>query len=108
METQYLSIIESVRSVVSVPLAVKLSQNYMSLSNFAKRAQEAGADGLVLFNRFLGPDIDLEEFQVRPKVALSTSGELRVRMRWIAILRSQLPTIGLAATGGVHLSLIHI
>lgn len=102
MEAQYLSIIETVKSVISVPLAVKISQNYMSLSNFAKRAQDAGADGLVLFNRFLGPDIDLDEFQVRPKVALSTSGELRVRMRWIAVLRSQLPEIGLAATGGVH------
>lgn len=104
LEAQYLSIIASVKSAISVPLAVKLSQNFMSLSNFATRARDAGADGLVLFNRFLGPDIDLEEFQVRPKVALSTPGELRVRMRWIAILRSQLPELSLAATGGVHSS----
>jgi dihydroorotate dehydrogenase (fumarate) len=102
MESQYLSIIETVKKALSAPLAVKISQNYMALSNFAKRAQDAGADGLVLFNRFLGPDIDLAEFQVHPKVALSTPGELRVRMRWIAILRSQLPQLSLAATGGVH------
>ena len=104
LESQYLSIIETVNKVVSVPLAVKLSQNYIALSNFAVRAQDAGADGLVLFNRFLGPDIDLEEFKVVPKVALSTPGELRLRMRWIAILRSQMPQISLAVTGGVHSS----
>lgn len=102
MESQYLSIVETVKSVITIPLAVKLSQNYMALSNFARRAMDAGADGLVLFNRFLGPDIDLEEFQVRPKAGLSTPEELRVRMRWIAILRSQLPELSLAATGGVH------
>ncbi|WP_116113473.1 dihydroorotate dehydrogenase-like protein [Austwickia chelonae] len=102
VEHNYLTIIESVKSAIDVPLAVKLSQNYQSLSNFAQRAKDAGADGLVLFNRFLGPDIDLEEFKVVPRVALSSSAELRLRMRWIAILRSQMPELSLAATGGVH------
>lgn len=102
VEDRYLTIIETVKSAIEVPLAVKLSQNYQALSNFAVRAQSAGADGLVLFNRFLGPDIDLEEFKVIPRVALSTPAELRLRTRWIAILRSQMPQISLAATGGVH------
>lgn len=102
VERRYLEIIETVKSAIDVPLAVKLSQNYQALSNFAVRAKDAGADGLVLFNRFLGPDIDLEEFRVVPRVALSTSAELRLRMRWIAILRSQVPQLSLAATGGVH------
>lgn len=102
VEARYLHIIETVKSAIDVPLAVKLSQNFVALSNFAMRARDAGADGLVLFNRFLGPDIDLEEFKVVPRVALSNQGELRLRMRWIAILRSQLPHLGLAATGGVH------
>lgn len=102
VEDRYLRIIEEVKGAVGVPLAVKLSNNYLSLSHFARRARDAGADGLVLFNRFLGPDIDLDELQVVPKVALSTPDELRLRLRWIAILRSQLPELSLGATGGVH------
>lgn len=102
VEDRMLSIISSVKEATHVPLAVKLSQNYQSLSNFAARAKDAGADGLVLFNRFLGPDIDLEDMEVVPKINLSSPAELSVRLRWIAILRSQLKDTSLAATGGVH------
>ncbi|GAB77516.1 dihydroorotate dehydrogenase (fumarate) [Austwickia chelonae] len=104
VEERYLAIIDEVKQAIDIPLAVKLSQNYQSLSNFAVRAESAGADALVLFNRFLGPDIDLEKLRVVPRVALSTPAELRLRLRWIAILRSQMPGLGLAATGGVHSS----
>lgn len=102
VESRYLSIIEEVKGAVGVPLAVKLSQNFASLSNFAARANSAGADGLVVFNRFYGPDIDLEELAVVPKIELSSPSALRLRLRWVAILRSQMPDVGLAITGGVH------
>ncbi len=102
VEAQKLGVIEEVKSAIDVPLALKISQNFQSLANFAVRARDAGADGLVLFNRFFGPDIDLEELTVNPQISLSTSTELRLRMRWIGILRSQMPGYSLAATGGVH------
>jgi dihydroorotate dehydrogenase (fumarate) len=102
-EEEDLELIAAVRAAVSLPLAVKLSPYYTSLANFAGKAVEAGANGLVLFNRFYQPDIDLEELAVVPKVSLSHPTELRLPMRWTAILRPQLgPEVGLCATSGIH------
>jgi len=102
MEAVDLEVVAAVRAEVSIPLAVKLSPYYSSMANFAARVVGAGADGLVLFNRFYQPDLDLETFDVVPRVELSRQWELRLPMRWIAILRPQLGTeVGLAATSGV-------
>jgi dihydroorotate dehydrogenase (fumarate) len=102
-ESTDLELIAAVRAAVTVPLAVKLSPYYSALANFAGRAVKAGANGLVLFNRFYQPDLDLETFDVLTKVALSHPTELRMPLRWIAILRPQLGAgVGLAATSGVH------
>ncbi len=98
-----LELIAAVRAAVSIPLAVKLGSSYSALANFAGRAVAAGADGLVLFNRFYQPDLDLDTFDVINRVALSHPSELRMPLRWIAILRPQLGIgVGLAATSGVH------
>ncbi len=98
-----LDLIAAVRAAVRIPLAVKLGPSYSALANFANRAVVAGANGLVLFNRFYQPDLDLETFDVVNKVALSHPTELRLPLRWIAILRPQLGVgVGLAATSGVH------
>jgi dihydroorotate dehydrogenase (fumarate) len=103
METRDLELIAAVRAAISVPLAVKLSPYYSALAGFAARAVEAGADGLVLFNRFYQPDLDLESLEVVPRLELSRPSELRLPMRWIAILRPQLPAgVSLAATSGIH------
>ena len=102
-ETADLELIAAVRAAVSIPLAVKLSPYYSALANFAGSAVKAGASGLVLFNRFYQPDLDLESLDVVNKVSLSTPPELRLPMRWIAILRPQLGAgVGLAATSGIH------
>ena len=103
IEAEDLALIAAVRAVVGVPLAVKLSPYYTSLASFVRRVVEAGADGVVLFNRFYQPDIDLDEMAVVPRVALSHPSELRLPMRWAAILRPQLgPAVSIAATSGIH------
>jgi dihydroorotate dehydrogenase (fumarate) len=103
VEDDDLELIAAVRAAVSLPLAVKLSPYYSALANFAGRVVEAGANGLVLFNRFYQPDIDLDELAVVPRVALSHPSELRLPMRWTAILRPQLgPEVSIAATSGIH------
>jgi dihydroorotate dehydrogenase (fumarate) len=103
VEEADLELIAAVRAAVNVPLAVKLSPFYSALANFAGKAVEAGANGLVLFNRFYQPDIDLDELAVVPRVSLSHPSELRLPMRWTAILRPQLgPEVGIAATSGIH------
>jgi dihydroorotate dehydrogenase (fumarate) len=103
MEATDLTLIEAVCDAVEIPVAVKLSPYYSAMANFASRAAAAGASGLVLFNRFYQPDLDLETLEVVPRVELSRPGELRLPLRWIAILRPQLgPHVGLAATSGVH------
>jgi len=103
VEERDLALIRQVRDAVTLPLAVKLSPYYSSFGHFAAAAVDAGADGLVLFNRFYQPDVDLETLDVVPRLELSTPGELRLPLRWIAILR---PTLGagvsIAATSGVH------
>jgi dihydroorotate dehydrogenase (fumarate) len=103
VEARDLELIAAVRSGIGIPVAVKLSPYYSALAAFAARAVEAGADGLVLFNRFYQPDLDLDALDVVPRVELSQPSELRLPMRWIAILRPQLgPGVSLAATSGVH------
>ena len=103
MEDRDLQIIDAVRTAVSIPVAVKLSPYYSSMANFAARVVDEGADGLVLFNRFYQPDLDLESLAVVNTVELSRPGEMRLPLRWIAILRPQLgPDVSLALTTGVH------
>jgi dihydroorotate dehydrogenase (fumarate) len=101
VEARYLELVAEVRSAVSIPLAVKVGPFFSSMANMARRLIDSGADGLVLFNRFLQPDIDLETLTVQPRLVLSTSEELRLPLRWIAILRPLLAA-SLAATTGVH------
>jgi dihydroorotate dehydrogenase (fumarate) len=101
VERRTLDVVTSVREAVRIPLAVKLSPFYSSLSNLARRLEGAGANGLVIFNRFYQPDIDIEELEVVPKLYLSSPNELLLRLRWLAILRSQFGG-SLAVTGGVH------
>jgi dihydroorotate dehydrogenase (fumarate) len=103
VENQYLELVSSVRGAVSIPLAVKVGPFFSSMANMAKKLFAAGADGLVLFNRFLQPDIELETLTVEPHLVLSSSDELRLPLRWIAILRSYFEQ-SLAATSGVHTS----
>lgn len=103
MEARDLALVAAVRGAVTIPLAVKLSPYYSALASFARSVVGAGADGLVLFNRFYQPDLDLESLDVVPRLELSRPSELRLPMRWIAILRPQLgPGVALAATSGVH------
>jgi dihydroorotate dehydrogenase (fumarate) len=104
LEARYLELVAAVRAAVTVPLAVKLSPFFTALANFAVRVEQAGADGLVLFNRFYQPDLDLDSLDVVPRLVLSTSEELRLPLRWIAILRGQVRA-SLAATTGVHTGL---
>lgn len=101
VEERYIEVLTTVRDSVSIPLAVKLSPYFSSLSNFAHRAVGAGANGLVLFNRFYQPDIDLNELEVVPNVTMSDSSEIKLPMRWIAILYGKIRA-SLAATSGVH------
>src|SRR5262249_54994095 len=101
VEGTYLDILEAVKSVVSIPVAVKLSPFFSSLANLARCFDRAGANGLVLFNRFYQPDIDLHTLDVRPNILLSTPQALRLPMRWIAILFGRIQA-DLAATSGIH------
>jgi dihydroorotate dehydrogenase (fumarate) len=101
VESRYVELVESVTRQVSIPVAVKVAPYFSAMANMAARLAKAGARGLVLFNRFLQPDIVLEELEVAPHLVLSTSDELRLALRWIAILRGRVD-VSLAATGGAH------
>jgi dihydroorotate dehydrogenase (fumarate) len=101
IENRALAMVREVRSSLTIPVAVKLSPYYTALTHFTRRLDDAGADGLVLFNRFYQPDIDVEELQVRRSLHLSHSSELPLRLRWLAILSGKL-RCSLAASGGVH------
>jgi dihydroorotate dehydrogenase (fumarate) len=101
VELQYLDLVEAVRARVQIPLAVKLSPYFNSLTHMASLLVRSGAEGLVLFNRFYQPDLDLESRQVVPRLVLSSSDELRLPLRWIAILYRRIQA-SLAATTGVH------
>lgn len=101
VEERTLRLVHSVRHVVTIPIAVKLSPFYTAFAAFAHALVETRIAGLVLFNRFLQPTIDLETLEVRPEVTLSRREELRLALRWIGILHGRVP-VSLAATGGVH------
>jgi dihydroorotate dehydrogenase (fumarate) len=101
VENRYSDVLKEVRGAVKIPVAVKLSPFFSSIPNVAQRLVNEGADGLVLFNRFYQPDIDLEELDVKPGVELSNSYANRLPMRWIGILFGKIKA-SLAATSGVH------
>jgi len=101
LENAQVELVAQVKSVISIPLAVKLSPFITALPNFARRIVEAGADGLVLFNRFYQPDFDLNELKIVPSLDLSTSAELRLPLRWISILHGKIDA-DFALTSGVH------
>jgi dihydroorotate dehydrogenase (fumarate) len=101
VEARCVELVAAVRSQIAIPLAVKIGPFFSAFPNIARRMVEAGADGLVLFNRFLQPDIDLDSMRVVPRLVLSTPDELRLTLRWIALLHGRLPA-SLAATGGAH------
>src|SRR6185369_9722936 len=99
-EDDLVEMVHDVKSLVTIPVAVKLSPFFTAFANVAHQLDDAGADGLVLFNRFYQPDIDIKTMQVVPRLELSTSAELPLRLRWIAILCGRVRA-SLAITGGV-------
>src|SRR5262249_54711076 len=101
IERVYLEILKSVRSSISIPVAVKLSPFFSNMANMAKQLDDAGANGLVLFNRFYQPDIDLDQLEITPHVLLSTAQALRLPLTWVGILYGQIKA-NLAATSGIH------
>ena len=101
VEERYIDVLSAVRDAVNIPIAVKLSPYFSSLSQMAERLVKAGANGLVMFNRFYQPDIDLNELEITPSVTLSDSPANRLPMRWIAIFYGKLKA-SLAATSGIH------
>ena len=101
VEKRTIDIAKTVKGSVKIPVAVKLSPFYSSISNIATKLDEAGVNGLVLFNRFYQPDIDIEELEVVPVLNLSDSSELLLRIRWLAMLSGRV-NASLGASGGVH------
>jgi dihydroorotate dehydrogenase (fumarate) len=101
LEEQLLELVKSVCQTVKIPVAVKLSRSFTSIPNLAARLQDAGARGLVLFNRFYQPDFDIEALEVKPTLHLSTPSELLPRLHWAAILYGHINS-DIAITGGVH------
>lgn len=101
VEQMYIDDLKAVKEVVKIPVSIKLGPYFSSFANMARRLEEAGADGLVLFNRFYQPDIDLEKLEVSPSLELSNSFEKRLPLRWIAMLRPHLKC-SLGATTGIH------
>ena len=101
VEDAYVDLVSAVRQAVRLPLAVKLGPYFSAPAHIAARLDDAGADGLVLFNRFYQPDFDLEALDVRPHLSLSSSDELLLRLHWVAILHGRLRS-DLGVTGGVH------
>lgn len=101
VEKRTLDAVRAVKSQVKIPIAVKLSPFFSSLAHFAGELEDAGADGLVLFNRFFQPDINVEELTAEPSLQLSGPGDLLLRLRWLAVLHGHVKG-SLAVTGGVH------
>ena len=101
VEGMYLDVVRDVKKVVSIPVAVKLSPYFSATGNMARRLVEVGANALVLFNRFYQPDFDLENLEVVPHLVLSSSYEMRLPLRWVAILYGQVP-VDFAITSGVR------
>jgi dihydroorotate dehydrogenase (fumarate) len=101
VESRSVEILAAVKKNLKIPVAIKLSPFFTSLPHFTRRLVDFGVNGIVLFNRFYQPDINIEDLEVRPVLNLSDSGELNLRLRWLAILRATLET-SFAVTGGVH------
>jgi dihydroorotate dehydrogenase (fumarate) len=101
VEQRTLDILKAVKQAVTIPVSIKLSPFFSSMASMAKRLDEAGADGLVLFNRFYQPDIDVESLEVEPTLRLSDSSELNLRLRWLAVVSGRVRA-SLAVSGGVH------
>ena len=101
VENRYIEVLQTVKKHVRIPVAMKLSPFFSAMHNIAHRLDDAGANGLVLFNRFYQPDIDLDTLEVTPNVILSTPHALRLPLRWIAILHGRVRA-SLAATSGIH------
>jgi dihydroorotate dehydrogenase (fumarate) len=101
VEARYVNLLKSLKQHVSIPVTMKLSSQFTSLPHFVKQLEAAGADGVSVFNRFYQPDIDLETLGLTDKIGVTSSKELLIRMRWIAVLFGKVK-LSLAATGGVH------
>ncbi|MCK4709649.1 MAG: dihydroorotate dehydrogenase-like protein, partial [Gammaproteobacteria bacterium] len=101
VENRYINLLNQLRENVSIPIAMKLSSQFTSLANMVTKLQHSGANGVVLFNRFYQPDIDLETLRIKPHLELSNPMESLLRVRWIALIRSRVE-LSLAASGGFH------
>lgn len=101
LERRYVDLVRSVRTAVKIPLAVKLGHNFSAFAHMAAQLAGAGADGLVVFNRFYQPDLDIEQLEVTPTLSLSSPYELLLRLHWVAVLYGRVKT-DFAVTGGVH------
>ena len=101
VENLYLNVLRDVKTAVSIPIQMKLSPYFSAMGNMARRLTDEGADGLALFNRFYQPDLDLEELEVVPNLLLSSADEMRLPLRWIAILYGRIAA-DMALTTGVH------
>lgn len=101
VEQMYLDVVHDVKKSVTIPVAVKLGPYFTSYANMAMRLKQAGADALVMFNRFYQPDMDLEALEVVPNLVLSSSHEMRLPVRWVAVLYGRVP-VDMAITSGVH------
>ena len=101
VEQRYLDLLKALRQQINIPVCMKLSSQFSSVSNMVTKLQTEGADGVVLFNRFYQPDIDLETLKIKPQLELSNPMEALLRIRWIALIRGRVD-LSLAATGGFH------
>ncbi|HNZ48142.1 MAG TPA: dihydroorotate dehydrogenase-like protein [Candidatus Hydrogenedentes bacterium] len=101
VENLYLDLMREVKKAITIPVAVKIGPYFSSTANMVQKLDQAGADGLVMFNRFYQPDLDLDNLEVKPDLTLSSSWELRLALRWVAILYSRIQA-DMAITGGVH------
>jgi dihydroorotate dehydrogenase (fumarate) len=101
VENLYIDLLKAVKAAIKIPIAMKLSPFFSSMSHFTRRLDENGVNGLVMFNRFYQPDIDLEKLEVTPNVILSTPQAMRLPLRWIAILYGRIKA-DMAATSGIH------
>jgi dihydroorotate dehydrogenase (fumarate) len=101
VERQYCDLVREIKSTIAIPIAVKIAPFFSAMANMALKLDQAGADALVMFNRFYQPDYDLQELEVVPSLQLSRSNELRLRLHWVAILFGKIQS-DMAITGGVH------
>ena len=102
MEQRYVDLVASVKAAIAIPLSVKIGPYFTSLPHLAKQLIHAGADGLVIFNRYLHPDIDLNTLELTTRLSASSSDSICLPLRWIGILRGTMPDVSLAATSGTR------